>query len=260
MESVRNCEKHKRACEAFCFQCHKIEKPMCPICLCEHNAEVHAVKSAHITQVIKQQMDAIRECLAQTPEKQQKIKELTEQAAAIKKEKDDVLGHMDDKLKLLEAYCKEQRVKTEESDKTLIQFCDDILGQMKGWEEKLRTREAVPERLAPKLDELMANQKYWEAYDESSNALQKEVQLNEQEVVQIFQKCDVARADFKKRLVEVEAVDVNGGSSPLREQNEKLTQELAALRGTSHCVPLRLDGHPEPTAHRGTDHYRGREN
>ena len=230
MENVRNCEKHKRVCETFCFQCKKIDKPMCPVCLCEHNAEVHSVKNAHITLVIQQGQEEIKQCLTQTAEKQQKIKTLTEQVEAARKEKDEVLGKMSDKLTQLETYCKEQRAKGEGSDKTILASLETILAQMKAWDEKLHTREAVPARLAPRVEELLGKQSYWDAYDEVYGALAKEVQLNEQEVATMFEECGKTRGEFKKQLTQVEAVSLTESDGKFKEQSEALERELAHLK------------------------------
>ena len=242
MESGRKCEKHSRVCETFCFQCHKMEKPMCPICLCEHNAKEHSVKNAHITEVIQQNMEDIQKCLAQTAEKEQKIKTLTDQVEAAKKEKETVLAQADTKLKELEAFCQEQRTKADAEGKLLLDHCENIMGKMRNWEEKLQSRKAVPERLAPKLKDLIEKQNYWEAYDEVSNALVNEVQLNEQEVVQKFEQCDQVRGGLKKQLAELEAVDVRSEQKGLREQNDALSREVAALKGAPCCSSHRVHG------------------
>lgn len=231
---ARKCEKHKRDCETFCFQCKGKEEPLCPICLCEHNAALHAIKNAHITTLITKCLDDIKTALDQTSVMEQKIGEHKGKAEAIRKEKDAVLIQVGEKLGALEAYCKTQHAQAEEFDKTLVDCLKNILVEMQQWKTKLEERVKVPARLNPKVNELLEAQKYWDAYDEATAALTNEVLLDEQEVAQVFEKCGKIGDELKKQFTKLDAVDVAGpGPMEMKKKCDELAQENAKMIGKS---------------------------
>eukprot|EP00829_Urostomides_striatus_P001442 TRINITY_DN11617_c0_g2_i1.p2 TRINITY_DN11617_c0_g2~~TRINITY_DN11617_c0_g2_i1.p2 ORF type:complete len:103 (-),score=47.45 TRINITY_DN11617_c0_g2_i1:19-327(-) len=67
MSEDQICSLHNRATEAFCMKCDGKIKPMCPICLCEHNEEKHGKGFVHITALIEEGMKDIHKCIDQTP-------------------------------------------------------------------------------------------------------------------------------------------------------------------------------------------------
>ena len=222
------CTIHNKEFEIFCVLCQGPEKPMCSICLCEHNQKYHFKGNIHIGDVVLDELSKINEEVLNTAKQKELMKDHTMKLEEALRKKDAAKVQLDDKIKKMQEFWEKQASRATSNETSLSLCKDEIMKEV----DKCKDSINDPKELERRVKGLMSQHKYWLAYKELFKALRQGGKLNDKELEAQIAKYEALYQDLMNQLNEVEAASLCdvAGYKKLAEENKANVDEIKDLK------------------------------
>jgi hypothetical protein len=190
--------------------------------------------------VVKTRLLDVDKVMALAEGHHKKIVAYHDKAEDYLKAKDAVKEQLEKKLeKLVELYGN-QKEEASDRNTTIMQCHEKILKAMKLCEHKIKERINDPKRTEKKVDALIKDHKYWQAYAEVNRALAEDSKLEDNEIIDELTRWQQLIQDFEQQFRNLEVTPTHiEDFKRMLELNHQLTIDKAALismRGYNKCL------------------------
>jgi ElaB/YqjD/DUF883 family membrane-anchored ribosome-binding protein len=229
-----HCELHQREFEAFCEECGGIDKPMCSICLCEHNREKHKSKNTHISVYIGKGLEEINSEIKKVQKHKDEVAKHSENASRIMSEQNDIKGKIDYALNKVKENIKKYNQEVSKKSTVLLKCYEQLAKEITRCEHKINENISDPQKIERNVEAMKKQQKYWKAYKEVKRALIEDATPDASKIIEHANSYQKLLDDYKLQLKEVDnfaEIDVEKyqknklENEKLITDNKKVTQE-----------------------------------
>ena len=200
---VARCVKHDKEYEAFCMECNGKAEPLCPMCLCAHNAK-HFKGNTHITVVIKEDMKRVATAFKNLDAQANQLKQHSSVLQKGLKKKNEIKATLEGRLGNMRKYIDAQANYAKEHNAKLLSAHETALKEIKKCENKIKENQDNPERIQQKVDGLIDKQKCWEAFKVVENALEQDAVLDDSLITEKSSEFEAVIKNYEEQLDEIE--------------------------------------------------------
>lgn len=199
-----HCELHQREFEAFCEECGDLEKPMCTICLIDHNRERHNSKNTHINVHIRKGLQEISSEIKKVQKHKDEVAKHSENASRIMGEQNDIKSKMDNALNKVRENIKKYNLEVSKKSTVLLKCYEQLAKEITRCEHKINENISDPQKIERSVDAMTKQQKYWKAFKEVKRALKEDATPDASKIVEHETAYQTLLDDYKKMLEEIE--------------------------------------------------------
>jgi len=224
------CAQHDREYEAFCMECNGRAEPLCPVCLCAHNAK-HFKGNTHITVVIKEDMKRVTAAFKNLDAQAEQLKEHNVALEKGLKKKNEIKAVLEGRLDNMRKYLGAQGDYAKEHSAKLLSSHESALKEIKKCEKKIKENKTNPEGIQQKVDVLINEQRCWEAFKEVERALKQDAALDDSQIIEKSREFEVVIKNYEDQLEQIEK-----SASIVIPAYKKLDTENKANIGNRRCL------------------------
>ena len=243
------CKKHNRSQELFCFLCKSEDEPMCPLCMCAHQNEVHKGNTVHITTIIDKVLAKVSELMKDGVKHQEVITQHNARAEKLITEKEKIRFALDERLESLMVFYTQQKGIVAENNAAMLKSHERILKETQKAEYRINENLKNPEKIPNRVKEMIAQEHYWPALAEAKRAHQEEVDFNDDLIKDELEKSEQCLQGYKNQLATLDIKPLHNNKynslladkESLLQQNAKQEAEIRGLIDTHAKAISRFD-------------------
>lgn len=220
------CERHGKEFEMFCTHCPDARDPMCSICMCEHIQNVHHQSVTHISKMVDDSLEKLRNLQPDFDVQKRELKQYGQRLEEFARQRDSLKGKLQSKLHELRMFCKKQSDQLKDTGMGMSRSHEAVVKEIAKCSHQLNSNSSDPERAKAKIEEFRSGKRYWLAYREASRVLQERVRLDDSNIKSGLNECEEKLEEFNKQLKQMEGLAVLNLQS-----YEKVKQENATHLG-----------------------------
>lgn len=222
-----HCELHQKEYEAFCEECGDLDKPMCTICLIDHNRERHNSKNTHINFHIRKGLQEISTEIKKVQKHKDEVAKHSENASRIMSEQNDIKSKMDNALNKVRENIKKYNLEVSKKSTVLLKCYEQLAKEITRCEHKINENISDPQKIERSVDAMTKQQKYWKAFKEVKRALKEDATPDASKIVEHETDYQQLLDEYKKMLEEIENfADIDAEKYKLlKEENAKFKKE-----------------------------------
>ena len=198
-----HCELHQREFEAFCKDCGGLEKPMCSICLCEHNRDKHNSGNTHISVHIREGLKEINSEIKKVHKHKDEVAKHSENASRIMSEQNDIKGNIDNALNRVKENIKKYNQEVSKKSTVLLKCYEQLAKEITRCEHKINENISDPQKIERNVEAMAKQQKYWIAYKEVKRALKEDATPDASKIIEHANSYQKLLDDYKLQLKEI---------------------------------------------------------
>lgn len=240
------CEKHNRSQELFCFLCKSEDEPMCPLCMCTHQNEVHRGNTVHITTIIDKELRKVSELMKDGVKHQEVIAQHNVRAEKLITDKEKIRFALDERLESLMVFYTQQKGIVAENNAAMLKSHERILKEAQRAEYRINDNLKNPDKIPNRVKEMIAQENYWSALAEAKRALKEDVVFDDTQIKEELEKSEKCLQGYKDQLATLDIMPLHSAeynslvadNASLRQQNAKQEAEIGRLIDT-HAKAIR---------------------
>lgn len=219
------CYVHNRSKEIYCFKCKKRDEPMCPICMCNHQNEVHGEQAVHITTIIDDVLIKVSELMKGGVKHQEEITRHNTKAEKLIREKEEIRLQLDERLESLMVFYTQQKAIVAENNAAMLKSHERILKEAQKAEYKINDNLKNPDKVAHRVKEMVDKEDYWAGLAEANRALVEDVVFEDASIKEELTKSEKLLQAYHDQLATLDITPLhNAQYKKLIKDNEDLTQ------------------------------------
>lgn len=220
------CADHKRSQELFCFKCRGREEPMCPLCMCKHQNEVHGEKTVHITTIIGDVLTQVSELMKGGVKHQEVITQHNAKAEKLITDKEAIRFQLDERLEGLMVFYTQQKAIVAENNAAMLKSHERILKETQRAEYKINDNLKNPDKVANRVKEMIDQEDYWPALAEANRALVEDVVFDDAQIKEELEKSEKCLQGYKDQLATLDIMPLHSTRyNTLMNENDTLRQQ-----------------------------------
>jgi len=180
------------------MECEKYASPMCSICLCEHNQQVHETNSVHISALVLQKLPNACAHMTNLDEQQSQLREFTKGAEESEKLKEKIKAAAEFEINKGIEFWKMQDLRMKERNDFLNKEHDKIKNEINRVSKEILDKAKDPKTIEEKIKALIAKQDYWQAYKEIEWAIDKDSNKDDKIIQAMLKKYSEMLIEFEK--------------------------------------------------------------
>ena len=206
---MKYCEAHNRNKELFCFKCKGKEEPMCPLCMCTHQNEIHGERTVHITTIIGEVLTQVSELMKDGVQHQEVITQHNAKAEKLIKDKEDIRIQLDERLESLMVFYTQQKAIVAENNAAMLKSHERILKESQKAEYKINDNLNNPDKVANRVKEMIDREDYWQALAEANRALVEDVVFDDTQIKDELGKSEVCLQAYQHQLATLDIMPLH---------------------------------------------------
>lgn len=243
------CPRHGKEYEMHCQQCSTEMVPLCALCVCEHNLEVHKVKTAHIDWTIQANIKQLGAELKKLDVQQAIVTGYCKRAEKDSERTNEIKGKLEDRINDAKELLEQKAKEVLDMHAGILEDHEAVMKEANDCEHNIKQNLSDPKKTEKKVRELTGQRKYVSALNEVKRALKEDVKIDEAKISLQIEKYEKGIDKFQDLFKElgVWVGDIQG----LKKAKEKLAQlekDNANLKGRTYYLTLSIETVDQQTA------------
>ena len=203
---------------------------MCPLCLCNHQKEVHGEETVHITSLIDDVLKQVKERLKDGEKHQEVISRHSAKAELLIKEKETIRFQLDSRLESLMEFYTQQKEIVAKNNTAMLQSHEKILKETQRAEYKINDNLKNPDRVERRVKDMIHEEEYWPALAEANRALVEDVAFDDSSIQEELVLSEQCLQAYERQLETLDITPLHSTKyNMLVADNERQKADLAKL-------------------------------
>jgi hypothetical protein len=225
------CPKHNKFYEMHCKQCSKDMVPLCALCVCEHNLEVHKLETAHMDSTIKENIKRLGEGLKKLDKQQEIVTGYCKRAEKDSETTNEIKGKIEDRINRTKELLDQKTKAVLDKHSGILETYEAVTKETNDCEHNIKQNMSDPKKTKKKVKKFISEGRYVSALNEVLRALKEDVKVDDSKVRLQIEKYEKEINEFQDLYKDLE-VWVGGiqDSKKIREQKEQLEAANISLK------------------------------